>query len=239
MRRVVISQPMFFPWVGMYEQLRLADVYVHYSDVQFSKGSFVNRVQIKTASGMKWMTVPLADLHLGQRIDEIKLDDRKDWRSAHKDFLRQTYRGAPYVDEMLSLVEEVYAQPYTFLDEMAQASLMASARYFGLESRRRFTLARDLGIGGDSSQRVFDIVQALEGTHYITGHGARNYLDHELFERAGIRVEYLDYRKIEYRQMQAPFTPYVSILDLIANEGKAGVQRICSPSLYWKDFLHG
>ena len=46
---VVISQPMLFPWVGMFEQIRLADVYVHYTDVQFSKGSFVNRVQIKTA----------------------------------------------------------------------------------------------------------------------------------------------------------------------------------------------
>ena len=34
---VVISQPMLFPWVGMLEQVRLADSYVHYSDVQFSK----------------------------------------------------------------------------------------------------------------------------------------------------------------------------------------------------------
>jgi hypothetical protein len=39
---VVISQPMFFPWVGMLEQLKLADTYVHYDDVQFEKGSFSN-----------------------------------------------------------------------------------------------------------------------------------------------------------------------------------------------------
>ena len=49
MTTVVISQPMFFPWVGMFEQIALADVYVHYDDVQFSKGSFTNRVQLKTA----------------------------------------------------------------------------------------------------------------------------------------------------------------------------------------------
>ncbi|MBC8123824.1 MAG: WbqC family protein, partial [Gemmatimonadaceae bacterium] len=59
MNTVVISQPMLFPWIGMFEQICLADVYVHYDDVQFSKGSFSNRVQVKSASGSKWITVPL------------------------------------------------------------------------------------------------------------------------------------------------------------------------------------
>ncbi len=59
---VVISQPMLFPWAGMFEQIRLADVYVHYPDVQFSKGSFTNRVQVKTAGGSRWLTLPLRDL---------------------------------------------------------------------------------------------------------------------------------------------------------------------------------
>ena len=56
MTRVVISQSMLFPWVGLLEQMRLADVFVHYDDVQFSKGSFVNRVQVKTPDGVRWMT---------------------------------------------------------------------------------------------------------------------------------------------------------------------------------------
>ena len=47
MKTVVISQPMYFPWVGMLEQMALADVWVHLDDAQFSKGGFFNRVQIK------------------------------------------------------------------------------------------------------------------------------------------------------------------------------------------------
>ena len=57
--KVVISQSMFFPWVGFLEQLKLADVYVFYDDVQFSKGGFTNRAQVKANDGVKWMTVPL------------------------------------------------------------------------------------------------------------------------------------------------------------------------------------
>ena len=41
MKTVVISQPMYFPWVGMLEQMRLADVFVHLDDAQFSKGGFL------------------------------------------------------------------------------------------------------------------------------------------------------------------------------------------------------
>ena len=81
---IVISQPMFFPWVGMFEQIRLADTYVHYSDVPFSKGSFVNRVQVKTAQGTPWMTVPLKSFSIGQSICDVEIDDQKDWRRKHR-----------------------------------------------------------------------------------------------------------------------------------------------------------
>ena len=74
--KIVISQPMFFPWVGLFEQIRLADIYVHYDDVQFSKGSFVNRVQIKTNKGTQWLTVPLQNLTLGQEIREVQLSQK-------------------------------------------------------------------------------------------------------------------------------------------------------------------
>lgn len=95
--QVVISQSMYFPWVGFLEQLRLADVFVVYDDVQFSKGSFTNRVQIKTSTGSRWMTVPLQNFHLGQQIDQVRLDDRRDWRGQHRDMLRKAYHQAPFL----------------------------------------------------------------------------------------------------------------------------------------------
>src|SRR5947209_7942610 len=98
MKTVVISQPMFFPWVGLLEQVRLADAYVHYDDVQFSRGHFANRVQVKAPGGSRWLTVPLRDLHLGQKINEVRPDDRKNWRGQHIELLEQLYRDAPQRD---------------------------------------------------------------------------------------------------------------------------------------------
>lgn len=236
--KVVISQPMLFPWVGMFEQIRLADTYVHYGDVQFSKGSFTNRVQIKTAHGIKWLTVPLQDVSLGQSIDEVRINARIDWRMRHMDMLKQAYAEAPYRKDMLALVESVYQCQGDSIGMLSRLSMEACCNYFGLDAGRRYIDVRQLGIGGSSSQRVLDIVKALGGANYITGLGARNYLDHQLFEDAGIAVEYMDYQKSPYPQLHGEFTPYVSILDLIANIGKDGVNWIHSGTINWQDFVN-
>lgn len=234
---VVISQPMFFPWVGFLEQMRLADQYVHYDDVQFSKGSFTNRVQIKTPGGPTWLTVPLRNLRLGQSIREVRIAGDKNWRAGHVELLSRNYGKAPFVNDMLDIVQRVYANQTDLLVDIAIASMQALLDYFGIASATRFHYSSKMGIPGRGSDRVLDIVKTLGGTSYITGHGARNYLRHEEFEAQGVRVEYLDYRKKEYPQLHGPFNPYVSALDLIAGLGKAGAEKICSPARYWRDFL--
>lgn len=235
--KVVISQPMFFPWVGMFEQIRLADVYVYYGDVQFSKGSFTNRVQIKTAKGVKWLTVPLENVSLGQAIGDVRVNGSTNWRRQHLDSLKQAYAGAPFRKQMLELVESVYNQKVEMTGMLSRLSVEVCCAYFGLDTGRRFVDVSELGVGGASSQRVLDVVKALDGDRYITGLGARNYLDHPLFEDAGIRVEYMQYEKAEYPQLHGKFTPYVSILDLIANVGQEGIEYIRSGAIYWKEYL--
>ena len=234
---IVISQPMFFPWVGMFEQIRLADIYVNYDDVQFSKGSFTNRVQIKTSSGKKWLTVPLKEQKLGQCINEVKVDMSKNWQSKHVAHLTQAYQAAPFCEDMLALVEAVYQGSYSTIGQLAYASMMKSCQYLGLDAGRRFVPVGDLGVHGTSSLRVRDIVLALEGSRYVTGWGARNYLNHDIFEEANIKVEYMNYKKIPYPQLHGDFNPYVSLLDLIANTGPKCIDYISSQSVYWKEFL--
>lgn len=234
-RNIVISQSMYFPWVGLLEQIRLADVFVHYDDVQYSKGSFSNRVQVKGVNGISWMTLPLRDYHLGQRIDEVMLDDRSDWRSKHREILRQAYLKAPFRHEMLALVDRVFAQNTVTVGDISRQSMLELAAYFRLD-RPQFLSSQSLPIPGSSSERVCDIVEHLEGTVYITGHGARNYLNHALFEEKGISVEYMQYERTPYPQLNGDFTPYVTALDLVANCGADGAKMIHSGTIGWKEF---
>ena len=191
---VVISQSMYFPWIGMLEQIKLSDIYVYYDDVQFSKGSFVNRVQYKTAQGIQWLTVPVKH-KIGLNINETPIDNRENWQRRQRESLRQAYSRSAFLNEMLEVFDSVNSKSFEFLGELSRTSLMAVVDYFGLRKDKKFVHSDNLDIKGAGSQRVLDIVRLLKGNIYITGHGAAQYLDHELFERNGIDVQYINYKK--------------------------------------------
>jgi hypothetical protein len=235
--RVVISQPMYFPWVGILEQVRLSNVFVHYEDVQFTRGSFSNRVQVKTEMGLRWLTVPLKNHILGQLIEEVEIDYRTDWPRSHRDILKQAYAKSEHKAQLLDLVDEVFSHRYDSLAELSKASMMSLIRYFGLQDCRTFIDSSDLGITGFSTQRVIDICVRLKAATYITGHGAKNYLEHEAFEAQGIDVDYIGYGLSPYRQLHGRFTPYVTALDLVANCGKDGVHHIAGKKIPWREFI--
>ena len=63
-RTLVVLQPGYLPWLGFFDQMRRADVFAYYDDVQFNKHGWRNRNRIKTPAGPLWLTVPV--LHHGQ-----------------------------------------------------------------------------------------------------------------------------------------------------------------------------
>ena len=83
MKKIVISQPMFLPWYGLFEQIRMSSVYIHYDDIQFPLGrSFMNRVQIVTSSISEWLTAPVR--RKGKEIiNKVYFDESFNWREKH------------------------------------------------------------------------------------------------------------------------------------------------------------
>ncbi|WP_420408242.1 WbqC family protein [Hoeflea sp.] len=237
--RVVISQSMYFPWVGMLEQIRLADVFIHYDDVQFTRRAFSHRIKVKTPNGTSWMTVPLQEHSRGPAIDEVKIQPPTVWADRHLALLDASIRGAPFEEDAKEIARSVLQVEHETVRDVARASMLSLCRYFEIDRTTRFVDSRDLGIGGSGSDRILNLVQAVGGTDYVTGHGARNYLDHEMFEAKGISVSYMDYQCTPYPQLHGPFTPYVTALDLVANCGRDGIRSIASGTRNWKEFTDG
>jgi hypothetical protein len=239
MTSVVISQPMYFPWYGHLEQLKHCDTYVFYDDVQFSKGSVFNRVQLKNGDQKSWMTVPLKNADLGLNINQRLPTEQKDWRNEHLKLFRDLYNNAPFFNDALQVLESVLYE-YSVGSSLAllsEASTKALALAFGLR-HIEYKRSSQLGITGHSSQRVADICSLLNATRYITGHGAKHYLDHNLFDTRGISVQYISYGLRQYPQHSGNhFVPYVSALDCIANCGPESNEYLGGSLVSWKAFL--
>jgi len=231
---VVITQPMLFPWAGFFEQLAIADHYVYLEDVQFSFGSFTNRIQIKLRDDRKWMTIPLVGGGKFQNIIDLK-PSGDTWKGSHRALLIQSLRSYPYRDDAIAIFDAAYTK--SDLQSLLIESIEAPARYMQIGQRRTVRQTVDMNIGGSSWRRVLDIVQRVGGDRYLTGLGAAKYLDHQAFERANVAVEYMKYGDSSWPQQGATFTRYVTILDLIAAVGPRAADFLQSATVPWREFL--
>jgi len=233
-KAVAISQPMYFPWFGLFDQIRFSDVFVHYDDVQLARG-FYNRVQVKTPQGTSMITVPLKNKRRGQKITESLVSYEVDWVSQHRATLISSYKKTKYLDDAISIFDKVTQRRHPLLSDLGRDSVMTVAEYLGLVGERVFLTSSDLDIPGSRSQRLLDISESVEAQIYLTGHGALGYLDHDLFEANGIEVRYMKYALAAYPQVFGAFTPYVTALDVIAHLGPSAMSAFASSTLNWRE----
>ncbi|OYW52150.1 MAG: hypothetical protein B7Y80_20505 [Hyphomicrobium sp. 32-62-53] len=231
--RVVISQPMYLPWAGFFAQVALADVLIWLDDAQFSKGSFTNRVQVKVAESIKWLSIPLMASGSFKAIRDLSAS-KAGWANAHRALLSQALKDRPHRAYALSLFDELPSNGP--LVDFLIASAEAPALAMGLRPNRIFRSSA-LKVPGNATERVLSLVQAVNGTEYITGHGALAYLNHQLFEENSIKVSYMDYAPLPWPQGPGSFTPYVTILDLLASVGPLQAQNHLNPqTMEWRYF---
>lgn len=233
MTTIVISQSMYFPWVGLLNQVKLADIYVHYDDVQLTRG-FYNRVQINIDGKPKFLTVPIQDKRQNQRIDFSRISYNEQWREKQRESLKVTLQNALYGEEALAIFDRVHDRQYEFLHQLNRASISALNDYCQLTENTSVKCSTQLSTQGHGSERLLHICKQLGAKNYLTGHGALNYLNHELFEKNSIDVYYVKYRFEPYERKPGNYTPYVTALDAIAHLGPHLKKSLKSEIVNWR-----
>jgi hypothetical protein len=237
-RTIVITQPMYLPWRGIFEQMRLADEIVYYDDVQLPRGKgFNTRVQIKTPQGWSWLTIPVRrESERLQRIDQTRFVDQT-WRKKHLRAIELAYRRAPFFEQVWSeLIVPIFEIETELLSELCIESMQRIATYLGIAREVHRSSAIATPEDADATDRLIAICAQLGGTDYVSGKGGMNYIRHERFEVAAIRVRYMEYRLTPYVQLHGPFNPYVSIVDAIVHLGPRAAETLDSEARYWRDW---
>ena len=91
--------------------------------------------------------------------------------------------------------------------------------------------ASDYSFNGIGSDLVLDMCVKLGADSYIFGEQGRNYADVKAFKEAKIVVEFQNYIHPVYRQMGRDFLPYMSIIDLLFNEGDKSYDILMSNNI--------
>jgi hypothetical protein len=215
---VVILQPGYLPWLGFFDQMYQSDIFVIYDDVQFDKDGWRNRNRIKTAQGEQWLTVPVLTKGLDKPlINEILVNNAAKWQKKHLTSIRQSYSKAPFFAQYIDGFEEILTKEWKYLVDLDMAFIYRLAGWLGLERDIRFS--SDMGIPGQSSERLVAMCAQLGAERFFEGAAGQDYLDVSLFKAQGIQVEYQDYQHPVYAQLHGEFIPYLSVIDLLFNHG--------------------
>jgi hypothetical protein len=211
------------PWIGYFDKMDKADIFVLLDDVQYKKNEWQNRNKIRTVKAWQWLTVPVA-YSFGQKISDINIDNKDNWKTKHIKSINLNYSKAAYFEEYSRVFAGILSRDWVKLSELNIYIINKIKEALGI--RTGVIKSSDLGIRTPSTLRLVDICKRLGAGTYISGPGGKNYLDESLFEKNGIKLVYQKYEHPEYRQVYKGFCPYMSVVDLLFCTGPGSLDKI-------------
>jgi hypothetical protein len=227
--RICIIQSCYIPWKGFFDLIGRCDEYVVYDSAQFVKGHWHNRNRIKTADGIKWLTIPVTTSgRLGQPIDQVEIE--KPWADQHWRMLQLAYKQAPFFEQFAPTVKAWYerADKKRRLTEVNAIFLFGITELLGMRTR----IVRDAAYPADGvkTERLVGILRGAGADRYLSGPSARAYLDEALLASSGVATEWMSYEEYpEYPQLHGDFEHAVTILDLLFNTGAEAPRYLQCP----------
>jgi len=219
LKKIIITQSNYIPWKGYFDSINMADEFVLYDDMQYTRRDWRNRNQIKTKDGLKWLSIPVeVKGKYFQKINETKVSE-SDWGEKHWNTILHNYSKAKFFNEYKTIFEELYLNSKEeFLSKINYNFIKAICDI--LDIRTEMKWSSEFNLLEEKTERLVDICKNEGATDYYSGPAAKAYMNEELFEKENIKIHYFDYSGYpEYTQLHGDFTHAVSILDLIFNEG--------------------
>ena len=230
--KVAIHQPHFLPWLGFLHRMACVDLFVLLDDVQFERRNYQNRTMIRIDGAARWFTVPVVQRSQKERVVEKLVDNRTEgargWGPGHLRTLRHAYRDAPFLGRYFGDLRRIFETEWERLVDLNQAALEFLRD--ALAIRTPLLRSSDLGVEGARGELILNLCRAVRADTLLAGMGgSRGYLDVEAFARAGVRVEFQQFRHPVYRQCgPAPFIAGLSAIDTLLNCGPAGRDLLSS-----------
>jgi hypothetical protein len=213
---VAIMQPYFFPYIGYFQLIARADVFVFYDDVKYSKGGWVNRNYVRRDGLLRLVTLPILQGSAAARIDQrsyrLAADSLKVLRQ-----VEAAYRKAPHFHDIFPMIKEIMAFDDANVATFNINLLSRIVSHLGLKARliRSSDIPKDQALTGQD--RVIDICRRLGATHYLNPIGGRDLYQAESFRRAGMRLSFL-------QANVAALAPFASIIDMLMVSDEAAIR---------------
>ena len=220
-----MHQPNFLPYVGFFDKIKRTDMFIIVDHCTFSKGkdNWHNRNRIRTNNNGGWdyLTLPVSEHYNWRPFHEARISEVFPFRRRkHLKTIAQHYQKAPFFDEFFPEFAGIYSINERNLAEFNINLIMWFLEKFDIRAGVLRSTDLDFNNGLKKTDMIIELMKRVGGTHFLSGDGAREYIESERFDEAGISLEFQNFKPEPYPQAYPGFIPYLSALDLLMNTGK-------------------
>ncbi len=168
--KVAIHQPEHFPYLGFFQKMEAADLFIILDDVKFTKNNFQNRNKFLNSNKIEeWFTIELEPKAHRKLIKDIVVSENPKWKKIILSKLKTNFKKD---------FSEIYNQQK--LLDINLKSIEYCKHYLNISTP--IQLSSQLNIKTTGSKRLADICDHFKADEYISGMGGKKYLDESLFK---------------------------------------------------------
>ncbi|RAH36587.1 WbqC family protein [Halomonas sp. SL1] len=212
--KLAVMQPYLFPYIGYFQLIHAADLFLIYDDTSFIKQGYINRNSMLTANGPARFTVPVPGASSNKKISDLKFspDVKKFTRS-----LEQNYSKTRHFPTIFPIIREIIESKDRSIASVCQKSYQAIFSHLGIEKHCIKTSELDYDRTASAQDRLVALCQKFGADCYINAPGGRSLYDKRDFLEQDIELKFIDPLPVEYQQANSPFVPNLSIIDVLMN----------------------
>jgi hypothetical protein len=227
LRTAAMMQPYLFPYLGYFQLIARSDSFVLGDDLQYVKSSWINRNRILVNGQPTLITFPLRK---GNQCDRINQRWLCDDFSRHAEKLLKTleraYARAPYKAAVMELMHLILTYPERNLARFTEHSIRRICAYLQIQTPIRIGSELGLPARMDKQERIISIARKLDAELYINPIGGMELYCPAFFRAHGVVLRFLRMDDLSYPQLNQPFVPSLSIIDVLMFNSQSDAQAL-------------
>ncbi len=216
-------QPYFFPYLGYFSLISAADRFIFFDTSQFSHKSWMtrNRILKPNLNEFQFINVGVQPTSFPTMLPECKLNPDQKWKNKLIAQLEHYKKKAAYYDETITILKKLILSDVDSLVDFNVRTTKAIANQLKIDTSimqfSEFVHETEKASGG--GYWGINMCKTLGLDTYINAPDGEAFYPKKEYEKAGIKLGFIQHKLNPYFQNNRSFMPGLSIIDVLMFNG--------------------
>lgn len=211
--KVAIMQPYLFPYIGYWQLIHAADVFVVYDDVNYIMRGWINRNYILENGRPKLFTLQTCGASQNRLINQLSVGENAEKLTKT---IYHNYNKAPCFDSAMSILSDLLLNKEKNLAQFVTNTIRKICSYLLINTKLIVSSEECNNTNLKGADRLVDTCKQLGADEYINAIGGKSLYSKDAFLGKGIQLFFIESNPIKYAQFgDVSFAPNLSIVDVM------------------------